>query len=180
MYLLTGIPEHSRILGFDMEFLVNLGFAWINLAFIIFILSWLLYQPVLDFLLARQSRIENDRESAKENLRDAEEAKALYMARLAQIDSERVQILDEARKTATANRYEIIEEANNEAGEILARAKREINMEWAKANDVIKTQIIEVSSLMTGRLIGEYIDAGAKEEILNQAIADLGDVKWKD
>ena len=180
MYLLTGQPELSRIIGIDADFIVNLGFAWLNLAFIIFILSWLLYQPVLDFLLARQTRIENDRDSARENLREAEEAKALYMARLAQIDSERAQILDDARKTANINRSEILDEANGEASEILARARREINMEWNKANDEIKTQIIEVSSLMASRFIGEYIDGEASDRLYNQAIADLGDVKWKD
>jgi len=180
MYLLTPNSDLSRIIGFDMDFLVNLGFAWINLAFIIFILSWLLYQPVLNFLLSRRNRIENDVESAKQSLKDAEEQKALLMDRLAKIEIERSSILDEARKTAITNRYEIIEEANHEAGEILARAKREIDMEWDKANDVIKTRIIETSSLMAEQFIAEYIDAAAKEKMLNQAIVDLGDVKWKD
>jgi F-type H+-transporting ATPase subunit b len=145
-YLLAYDPDLSGLLSFDPDFLVTIGFAWINLAFIIFILSWLLYQPVLNFLQERKSRIENDIESAKSSLQEAEEAKALYMTRLANIDTERVQILDEARKNASANRDEIIADAKKSATNEKERAAREIEMEWAKANDTIKTQIIEVFS----------------------------------
>jgi len=179
VYLMQADPDLSRVLEFDSEFLVGIGFAWINLAFIIFILSWLLYQPVLDFLMSRKNRIENDIDSARKNLQESEEAKALYVSRLANIESERSQILDAARRDANANRDEIIAQAKGDANDERARATREIEQQWVSANDTIKTQIIEVSSMMAGRFIESYIEPAEKEKLLNQAIADLGDAAWK-
>jgi len=178
LLMLQPDPEISRILGFDLDFLVGMLFIWLNLAVIIFLLSWLLYKPVLNFLLARKERIQNDLDTATENLRSSEEAKVLYNQKLENIGVERDEILTTARKNAQMREAEIISDANKEALLILERAKLEIEREKEKVKGEVKAHIIEVGSLMAERFVGNYLDAGTKDKLLDQAITDLGDVEW--
>ena len=175
------VDEYSGILGFDLAFLNDLWFVWINMAFIIFVLSWLLYKPLLQFLENRRQRIKNEIESAAENFRKSEEAKATYDAKLSGITQERDEILDTAKKTAQAREAEIIATAKSEAGLIMERARRDIEQEREKAKDEMRRQIVQVSALMAERLMGGQLttDDTTRDRLLNQAIAELGAVEWK-
>jgi F-type H+-transporting ATPase subunit b len=171
----------SGILNLDLSFLNSMWFVWINMAFIIFVLSWLLYKPLLNFLENRRERIKNEIESAAENFRKSEEAKATYDAKLSGITQERDEILDTAKKTAQAREAEIIAAAKSEAGLIMERARRDIEQEREKAKDEIHRQIVQVSALMAERLMGRQLEAddAARELLLNQAIQELGVAEWK-
>ena len=171
----------GSILNFDLGFLNNMWFVWINMAFIIFILSWLLYKPLLKFLENRRERIKNEIESAAENFRKSQEAKATYDAKLSGITQERDEILDTAKKTAQAREAEIIAAAKNEAGLIMERARRDIEQEREKAKDEMHRQIVQVSALMAERLMGGQLtaDDATRDRLLNQAIAELGATEWK-
>ena len=173
--------NYSGILGFDTAFIMGILFQWVNVAFIIFILSWLLYKPVRDYLYNRRERISKEIETAARNLQISQETKANYDAKLANVGLEREEILDAARKTANDRSSEIIAGANSEAGLILERARREIAQEREKARDEIREQIIQVSAMMAEQLLGSQINAdeATKDRLLNQAIAELGDVSWR-
>lgn len=153
-------------------------FLWANAAIIIGLLSWLLYKPVLKFLEARRERIASEIEEAQKNLTYSLEQKKLYEGKLAGIETERSDILSLARRQALEREQEIIEDANREAGLILERARIELEREREKAKDEIRTQIVEVGTLMAERFVGEYLDPATKDRLLEKAIADLGDAQW--
>ena len=178
---LNANPEWSGILGFDISFINEMWFVWINMAFIIFVLSWLLYKPLLQFLEARRDRIKGEIESAAENFKKSEEARAAYDAKLRGIKQERDEILDTAKKTAQSREIEIIAAAKNEADLIMERARRDIEQEREKAKDEMRSQIVQVSALMAERLMGGQLttDDATRDRLLNQAIAELGAVEWK-
>jgi len=179
IFLFTPVPEYSGLLGFDWDFFMGVIFAWVNVAVIIFILSWLLYKPVRKFLGDRRDRIASDIETAEENLRVSEETRAQYNSKLANIGTERDEILADARKMAIEREAEIIAGANNEAGLIMERARRELQMERELAQSEIRNQIIQVSTMMAERFMGSHMDAAAKDKLLDQAIAELGDAEWR-
>ena len=171
----------SGILDLDLSFLNSMWFVWINMVFIIFVLWWLLYKPLLQFLENRRQRIKDEIESAAENFRRSEEAKTTYDAKLSGITQERDEILDTAKKTAQAREAEIIAAAKSEAGLIMERARRDIEHEREKAKDEMHRQIVQVSALMAERLMGQQLatDDATRDRLLNQAIAELGAVEWK-
>ena len=170
----------GRILGFDLAFLANVWMVWVNMIIIIVLLSWLLYKPVKQFLNDRRDRIMNELETAAENLRASEETREFYDNKLADIMVERDEILDEARKMAGEREAAIVAEANSEAGLIRERAKREIELDREKAKDEMRKQIIHISAAMAEQLIGESIDDETRSQILNRAIAEMGDASWTD
>jgi len=171
--------EYSRILGFDADFLMEIAIQWINVIFIVVILSWLLHKPVSKFLNDRNQRIQNDIQTAATNLEEANKQKATYETKLAGIDVEREGILEDARKLAAAREAEILEAARAEAKLYTERSRLEIQRERDSAQDEMKRQIIQVSALMAERLLDEAISDADKERVLNKAIAELGDATWK-
>ena len=171
----------SRLLNFDLSFLNEMWVVWVNLALIIALLSWLLYKPMLGFLEKRREGIKNDIESAAENFRKSEEARKSYDEKLSGIKAERDEILNDAKKTATARQDEIIGAAKSEADRIIDRAKRDIEQERQKAKDEMHKHIVQISTIMAEKLMGDKLntDEKTRSRLLNQAIADLGDAKWK-
>jgi F-type H+-transporting ATPase subunit b len=173
--------DWSNILGFDSDFIMGILFQFVNVGVIIFVLTWLLYSPVKDFLNNRKERIAKEIEDASQNLKHSQETKATYESKLANVSVERDEILDAARKMANERELEIVTGANNEASLILDRARREIEQEREKAKDEIRNQIIHVSSIMAEQLMQTQlnVDDTTKDRLLNQAIAELGDAAWK-
>ena len=179
IFLLTPVPDYSNLLGFDWDFFMDILFAWVNVAVIIFILSWLLYKPVRKFLSDRRDRIASDIAIAEENLRVSEETRVQYNAKLANISTERDEILADARKMAIEREAEIIAIANSEANLIMERARKELQMERELVQSEIRNQIIQVSTMMAERFMGSHMDEATKDKLLNQAITELGDAEWR-
>lgn len=173
------IEGYPRILDFDMNTILDALVVLVNVAIIIFILSWLLYKPVLKFLNDRRERIAAELEKAAEEMKTATESRNLYEGKLRNIAVERDDILEAARKQAGQKESEIIEEAGREATLIMDRAKLDIEREKEKAKEEMRVQIIQISSLMAERLLGGGMDEALKDRLLNEAITELGDAVWK-
>lgn len=166
------------VLSFNMAFVQTFLFNWINVGFVAFIMYILLYGPVKKFMASRQERIENQIKSAATQLKDAEQLKADYESKLKNIEQEKAEILDSARKRGAEREEQIIGEARKEAQTLKDRALLDIQREKDKAQDEMKRQIIEVSSLMASRFVKGGMDDSSKQSLLDAAISDLGDVKW--
>ena len=177
---LNGNPEWANIIDISFETLIQIGFVWFNLIVIVFILSWLLYRPITNFLSERKKRIEKDIFDAKEAKKAAEEDKKVYSSKLSEINQERDKILDNARKMAISKEEEILENAKSEAELIIKRAEIEIERAQLAAKDEMRKQIVEVGSLIAERFISKSITPELEESLLNKAIEDLdgGDKGW--
>lgn len=168
----------SYILTLDKQMLYQIAFQLLNTIILCAVLSFLLYKPVLNFMQKRKERIQGQIDSAEEQLKSANSLKAEYENKLKEIENEKNEILDSARLRASQREKQIIEEAKKEAENLKNRAMVDIQREQEKAKDEIKKQIIEVSSLMASRFITESIDEKKQNELVDEVISDLGDVKW--
>lgn len=169
----------SYILTLDSQLIYSVIIQLISTSILCLILSKLLYKPVTDFLQKRKERIENNINEANQKLADADSLKAEYEIKLKEIEKEKATILEEARTRAKQNEATIIEEAKKEAEAIKNRAMVEIQREQDKAKEEIRLQIIEVSSLVASKFIAKNIDEAEQNKLVDQVIADLGEVKWQ-
>jgi F-type H+-transporting ATPase subunit b len=169
----------GHFLRIDSNVLIEMLLLWVNVIFIVVLLSWLLYKPALKFLTERRERIQGDFDKAAADMQEAEEKRNHYQGKLEAIVVEKEEILTAARKLAGEKEAEIIQNANGEAASILERAKVEIEREREKAKDEIRTQIIQVSALMAEQLMGKGMDETDRNKILDEAISELGDAVWK-
>lgn len=174
----AALLDDVGVLSFDATFLHELIFTWVNVGLVAFILYALLYKPVGNMLKSRQDRISGQIDDAEAQLKDARALKAEYETKLKDIEQERADILEKARKRGADKEDEIVQAARAEAQTLKDRAMLDIEREQNKAQDEMRRQIIEVSSLMASRFVKSSMDDEAKEKLLEASISDLGDVKW--
>jgi F-type H+-transporting ATPase subunit b len=177
LQLLSG--GESRMLGFDLQMVLNTGFYVLNVLAFCFILYILLYKPVRRFLAARAEGIEKQLAETALNLRHAEESKAAYDAKLQKIEEEREGILSLATKKAREKADQILREAREEADLLRKRAMTDISREQDRVKDEIRLQMLEISALMAGRFVTAHMDEGTRNKMFEEAVADLGDAKWR-
>ncbi len=169
----------SFILTLDMQLLYGVIIQLISTGILCALLSYLLYIPVTQFLQKRRERIENNINEANKKLADADSLKAEYELKISEIEKEKATILEEARARAKQNEAQIIEEAKKEAEAIKNRAMLDIQREQDKAKEEVRLQIIEVSSLVASKFISQNINEAEQNKLVDQVIADLGEVKWQ-
>ena len=111
----------ERMFNLDPQLIQDVIITAINI-FILFLAgSYLMFNPVRNFLNKRKEGIANDIDKAKADMQDAEAMKAEYEAKLKEVDKEVEAILADARKRALAREEQIIEEAKTEAAHIIER-----------------------------------------------------------
>ncbi len=169
----------AYVMNFDKQFIIQLCWQLFNTAVLCFILTKLLYKPVKKFLADRKEKIAKQIDGAKAQLEDAQKLKAQYEMKLSEIEKERNAILDNARSQGKQTEQQIISDAKREAETIKNRAMLDIQREQEKAKDEIKKQIIEVSSLMASRFIASSMDEATQNRLVDEVIADLGEIKWQ-
>lgn len=168
----------THMLAFDLNLLTNMGIQLINTIILAFALSKILYKPVKKFLHARRDRISQSLTDAKEALDNAYITKASYEEKFEGIESERKEILAATRTRASEIEGQIISEAKAEADAIKERAAREMAMERKKAEEELRKQIIEISTIIAERYVSEKMDESTGNRLLNDALDELGDSAW--
>ncbi len=166
------------IIHLDPEMLKELGIQLLNTAILCFILAKLLYIPVKEFLFKRARRVAGQIDDAQKMYNDAALAKEEYQKKLADIDKERAEILDNARDRAAEKEAQIVETAKHEAELIRTRAQLEISRAQDAARDEVRRQMIEVSMKIAGRYILEKMDENTQRRLLDEAVASLGESEW--
>ncbi len=162
----------------NQQTLIQVGIQILNTIILCAVLSWLLYKPVTKFLNARKEKIAAQIDSAEEKLAAANKLKADYEARLKNIEAEKISILDSARAAANKNSQQIISAAKSEAENIRNRAMLDIQREQEKAKDEMKNQIVEISSLISGKFIAANMTEEEKNRLIEDTISDLEGVQW--
>ena len=105
--------------------------------------------------------------------------KAEYEAKLKDINKEAEAILEEARKKAKKREAEIIDEAKGEAVRIIERANREIEMERKKAVDDLKQEVIDLASLIAGKVVAASIDTAVQDALVEETLKEMGETTWQ-
>ena len=170
--------EPGRIIGFDAQLFVDLGMQLFNTFLIVILMYWILHKPVTEMLEKRKQGIAKNIDDAKAAKADAQELKASYEEKITKIDEEADKLLKEARAKALVREEQIIAEAKKEAEEIKAKAEADIRLAQEKVKDEMKSQMIDVSTLMASKFVALSLDEAKQNEIIDEVIREMGDVQW--
>lgn len=169
----------ERIFDLDTQFLVDACILAVNM-FILFLLgSYLLYNPVRDFLEKRKNMIKDNIDKAEADKEEAARLKAMYEEKLKNIDKEAEAILGDARKRALMREDQIVNEAKEEAGKITARAHAEAELEKKACKDDIKKEIVNVASVLAGKVVSASIDTSVQDYLVEETLNEMGDDTWQ-
>lgn len=178
MILLTVGESYDRMFGLDWQLLADGTLTLIAVFVLFLVMSYFLFNPARKMLTDRKDKIRRELEEAKANLEEAKSMKADYEDRLNHIEKEAEEILTEARRKALANEAQIVAQAHEEAGRILERARAEATLEKQKMADDVKREMIQIASLMAGKVVSASIDTRVQDELVEETLKEMGENTW--
>ena len=176
--LLEG-EQMERLFDLDFQLLHDAVITAVAVFVLFLFMSYMLFKPTRDLLRKRQERIQADLDSARQDKDQAQALKNEYETKMAGAQKDADEILSEARKKAVKNEETIIASAKDEAAGIIRQAHNEAELEKQKAADEIKTQIIDVASLMAGKVIAAGIDTNIQDSLVEETLKEVGESTWQ-
>ena len=146
-----------------------------NLTILFLLLKKFLYKPVTKMLEQRQAEIDssyNDAETAK---KDAVSKNAELTERLANARIEAEGIVKEAADAAKARGDKIVEDAKAQAQGIIRQAQTDAELVKKRAESAIKTQIIDVSTALSEKMLEREINADDHKALIDDFIKKIGE-----
>ena len=174
--LSSGLGDY--IFGLDPQLLVDSAITILAMFFVFFLLSYLLFNPARNLMEKRQEGIREQMETAAREKQDAIQFKAEYDEKIKNVQKETDEILSEARKKALKKESVMLEEAREEAAQIVARANREVELEKSKVKDEMKQEIINVATAMAGKIVASSLDESKQSQLLADTLEEMGDETW--
>jgi len=169
----------DRIFGLDAQLVFQLLFMGIAIFLLFMAASYLLLDPVRKILNDRKERVMREQREALENREAALRMREEYDGKLKEIDKVAEQILSDSRKKAMQRENEIIMNAKEEAGRIVAGARQEAELEQKRVNDQVKQEIISVAALLSEKLVASSLDEEKQNALIEQTLKEIGDDTWQ-
>lgn len=149
----------------------------LNLLLLFLIIKKFLYKPVKKALDMRRASIDAQYADAERAKMDAAADKEAWEARLSSAESDANAIIDNARTAAKRRSDDIIAAADDKAKSIIHRAESDAALEMKKAKASIKGEIIDVSVLLTEKMIGRELNSDDHRELIDSFIDGIDEVE---
>ena len=149
---------------------------WTLLVFAVlfFILSKFAFKPILAAVEGREKDLRDAMEQAKAD-RDA--AAALMGEQKRQLDAARAEaqkIITDGRATAEKMRADLLEQTRAQQGEMLERAKRDIESEKLAAIDEMRREAVDLAIAGASKVIEKNLDDAQNRKLVENYLASIG------
>lgn len=137
------------------------------------------YPKILGAVEAREKALEDAIEGAK---RDRAAAAQLLTQHTAQLEAGRAEaqkFIADARQTAEKMRADVVEQTRKEQGEMLDRAKRDIEGEKEKAIAQLRREAVDLAILGASKVIEENLDNDKNRKVVESYLSSIGTNKVK-
>ncbi len=148
-------------------------------ALIAFIIIWVIlaklgWPMILKMMDDREAKIKNDIESAEQSKLNAAESEKVAASKIADAQREADEIIAAARREAEKERAEIIAKAQEDASEILSRARDAVESERKKAMIELSGSVVDLSVDIAGKIIGDGMDVSTQRSLAEKYLAEVG------
>lgn len=148
-----------------------------NLLILLLLIKKFLYKPVKEMLSNRQATIDGKYSEAEAAKEQALSDKKTYEEKLSGAQSEADSIIEDATIAAREREKKIISDAKDRADGIIRKAEADAALEMKKSEESIKEQIVEVSTLLTEKMLEREISADDHKKMIDSFIEGIGDEK---
>lgn len=157
----------------------QLGINWglliaqlFNVALVVWIVSQLLFKPVVNMLNERTKRIEEGLKGSDRMKEEMAKAKAEYDAEIAKARQEAAAIVAQAQDRAKNQEAEIVAQARQEADRIRRDAQAQAEQERQRALQDMKGQMAELVTLTAQKVLGAELK-GNHDRLIEESLANL-------
>lgn len=147
----------------------------LNLLILFVIVKKFLYKPIKKTLSEREKKLEDKYTEADERLENAKVTEQELNEKLSLAEVTAEQIISDATAAGESRKAEITKEAEAKAEDIVRLAKAEAELEKKKAQSDIKAQIVDVSVLLSEKLIEREIKEEDHHNLIDSFISQIGD-----
>ena len=137
---------------------------------LIWFIKAVLWEPVINVLEDRKSRIADGLAASEKGIKDQELAIDNAKQLIKKAKQEASDIISQAKARDSQMMQEAKEKAVEEAGRVLAGAHAEINQEVNRAKDSLRVQVSELAVAGASKILGKEIDANAHKAALEELI----------
>ena len=155
----------------DISFTMIL--QWINFAILLFLLTKLLYKPLIGYLDRRREEVESELKEADRTREQAEVTLAEYEKKMAGAEQEGRQIKFQARNEGQEEREQIITQARADASRVMAKARQEIELQEKKARARLRRDTVDLSINIAEKLMEKELDREEQQKFIRQSIEDM-------
>lgn len=134
-------------------------------------LAWPMITGALD---KRQETIKNNLDEAESAKIEAQQALEDYKKQLVEARREAAGIVEEARKAGEQVKADITAQAQSQADEMLAKAKKSIEKEKLAAIADLQTSVADLSVSVASRYIGQDLSDADQRALIEKYVAEAG------
>jgi F-type H+-transporting ATPase subunit b len=141
----------------------------------IVILGRWVYPRIIKAATERESKIEAGLRAAQESQERLAKVQAQVEQTLEEARTQAREILNRSHQEATAEAAEVLAKARADAEALIERARSEIGGERDRAIQDLRAEVANLVVAATQRLLGAEIDAQAHQRLIDQALQKVGD-----
>lgn len=150
-----------------------------NVFILYIILRKFFWEKIKKFMDDRAAAVQDAIDAAEAVNKRADEKMANYSKRIANVEEEGREIIKASKQQADAQAQIIIEEARQQASEIIAKAERTIEQERAQATEEMRKEIASIAMLAAEQIVGKEIENVGQDAIIDQVIEDARSAQWQ-
>lgn len=146
-----------------------------NLVILFLLIKRFLFKPVKKIMDIRHKEIGEEYEKAKKAEKEARKSREEWQKKINIATDEAELIVSEASENANKQREKIVNEAKEAARQIINRAEADAALEYEKATDNMKKQIVELSGVLTEKILEREINKKDHRNLIDYFIHNIGD-----
>ncbi len=144
---------------------------------LLFILKKIAWKPLLSLLDERREKISSEFQAIERTKSEITRLEQDYKARLADIDAQARQRIQEAISEGQRISVEIQEKAREESKNILNKAKENIELEVAKARVELRNQVAVLALKAAEKVIKEELTEERHRRLVTEFIDEAGQLR---
>ena len=121
----------------------------------------------------RSAAIQGKMEEADKRLVEAEKSKADFEAGIADARGEATRIIEEAKQTAESLRRDIVAKAEDEAAQLLEKARADVAAERDRVLQELRSQVGVLSVELASRIVERELDPSTHQLLVDEYIQNL-------
>ncbi|EMP56520.1 alternate F1F0 ATPase, F0 subunit B [Marinobacter santoriniensis NKSG1] len=137
----------------------------VNFLVLVWLLKRFLYQPVIRAMDRREQTIRDRVDDAEQREQLAENERKTYQDRIAELETKREELLEEARQSARQTRSQLLDEAREETAQARTNWMREVSEEKSAFIDGLRTQTLEVVESIARNALRDLADEALEEKM---------------
>lgn len=140
---------------------------------LLFLLAKFAWGPILKMVEAREKRIADAIQQAEAGRTEAQRMLEEYRRTVSGVQSELAALREQGRQEAETVRQQIRQKAEQEAAEIAAKARRDIELARQQALQEIRREAVNLSLAAATRVVGRSLDGNDQRRIAEEVVGGL-------